>query len=151
MADYQAFPVLVQQGSVVRNYFFLYFTKNSAAEFVDWEHTEVMHTTDFATQVIEMGLKFTSYEEFLARKMELLHKKENLYVRVLKISKASEGADMFWFFFVASGFVVSERLNDAIEREGLVGIRFIPTEELGELTPEEKKVKMQMAAAVYNN
>ncbi|HAD33214.1 MAG TPA: hypothetical protein DCF44_01715 [Chitinophagaceae bacterium] len=151
LADYQIFPVLVQQGSVVRDYFLLYFTKNRAAEFVDWGHTEVMHTTDFAAQVIKMGLKFSSYEEFLARKMELLHIKENLYVRALKLSKAAEGTDMFRFIFVPSGFYVSERLKDAIEKEGLVGIRFIPTEELGELTPEEKKIKMQMAAAAYNN
>jgi hypothetical protein len=58
---------------------------------------------------------------------------------------------MFKFVFMPSGFYVSERLKNAIEKEGLVGIRFIPTEELGELTPEEKKAKMQMAAAVYNN
>jgi hypothetical protein len=149
--DYQAFPVTVRQGEEERAYFLLYFTKNCAAEFVDWEHTEVMHTTDFAAQVIKMGLKFSSYEEFLARKMELLHNKENLYVRVLKIAKAAEGTDMFKFVFMPSGFYVSERLKDAIQKEGLVGIRFTPTEELGELTPEEKKAKMQEAAAAYNN
>lgn len=151
LADYQAFAVTVKQGKEERAYFLLYFEKNSAAEFVDWEHTEVMHTTQFATKVIKMGLKFNSYEEFKALKIALFHKDESLYVRALKISKAAEGTDMFRFIFVPSGFYVSERLKDAIEKEGLVGIRFIPTEELGELTPEEKKIKMQMAAAAYNN
>jgi hypothetical protein len=151
LADHQAFPVTVRQAEEERAYFLLYFTKNSAAEFVDWEHTEVMHTTDFAVQVIKMGLKFSSYEEFRSLKNALFFKKENLYVRVLKISKAAEGTDMFRLIFMPSGFYVSERLKDAIEKEGLVGIRFTPTEELGELTPEEKKAKMQEAAAAYNN
>jgi hypothetical protein len=136
----QAYTAEVTRGDTIRTYHLVHFPWSRNRDYINWERSVFGHTTQFGQDLIQI-LQFPNYDAFYAYKKPLFKKKERIGVEALFLREEAIDKDIFRLLFIRSGVYVSERLKDALQKEGITGCRFVPLEDLSEGLTREAMIR----------
>ena len=137
----QTYKAEAERDGSLSPFHLVHFVWHRNREYIDWAKSTFVHTTQFGAEIIK-ELQFPDYESFYAYKKPLVKLKQSLYVRQLFLNEMMIDKDVFRLLFVSSGIFVSQRLKDAMQYAGLIGVRFRALDDLGLLTSAEQKQHM---------
>lgn len=138
--EWQAYTAEVTRGNTIRTYHLVHFPWSRNRDYIDWERSVFGHTTSFGQELIR-EVQFPDYEAFCAYKKPLFKKHERMGVEALFLKEEAIEKDIFRLLFLSSGVYVSERLKDALQKEGITGCRFVPLEDLSERLRREAMIR----------
>ena len=121
--------------SIVNDYFLFHLLTTSQKKYVDYENSEFYIGKIDDYKWIGESIRIYNHENFLSTK-EIL-RNENLIVKVKKLQMNFKNSSEDFIrindsptIVGGSGYYVSEKLKDAIEKSGFTGMAFIDIEEI---------------------
>jgi hypothetical protein len=117
MDEYQYFPIDINTPSISVRYMIIYFPFPRDNNFINWEESIFDRELPTGDKIHE---RFANAQKYLLAKDGHQLKDNNLIINYEEISSV----DIFRFKWYKLGFYVSERLKNAIDHNGITGVRF---------------------------
>ena len=132
IGEFQTWNLKVHQNnSIINDYQLFILSETFQRELIEFENCEfyVGNFSDYNFTGESINIK--TYEEFIKKREELSKQKNILKYKKIVVNLSSMTKDMFRIINVpASGYYVSEKLKNAIEKEKFTGISFREIEEM---------------------
>ncbi len=124
---HQIFDAVLKKGKIVKTYSFFYIYE-FGQDYIDYEKSEFFIGRSFGSRI--ESIEINTQEEYKKAKATT---PLPLFVSIDKLVLLKECPyDMIRLYQGATGYYISDRLKNAMEEAGCVGIRYIPIEDVSD-------------------
>ncbi len=130
----QSFNITILMKDEKINYNMIFFSRPRDEEFVSFEKSTFRITPTLGEYDMDKEINVKNYSQYLHLKEILEDEKPSKQIRLNTLILNSENInfDVFRLQWISPGIYISERMKLAMEKQGITGIRFLPTHELRE-------------------